>query len=176
MKRFKNYVWMAAGFAVLTAVVSGIVAAPAVAALVKAALVKNVDEPGRLPYTSLVAGFNFACTLNCTPAPFGDSFALLPPVPSGKRLIVNHIYGGTTFSTLKSIRVASKPLGLGDFEVDKLFIPGPFNLIDATTWFNAQPFLTFEPSSNVWVKVDLTSCINCNGFIRVSGYLIDASN
>jgi hypothetical protein len=56
MNNFKNYIFMAAGFAVLVAVVSGITAGPAVAALVKAALVQSVDEPGRNPFALSASG------------------------------------------------------------------------------------------------------------------------
>ena len=47
MERFKNYVWMAAGFVILAAAISAFVPNSALAQIVKAALVKNVDEPGR---------------------------------------------------------------------------------------------------------------------------------
>jgi len=67
MKEFKNYIWMAAGFAALIAVISGITAAPAIAALVKAALVQNVDEPGRSPFLSSETGGGGTCDAdNCT--------------------------------------------------------------------------------------------------------------
>ena len=42
MNRFKNQLLMAAGFAILAGLISGITAAPAIAAAIKAALVKNV--------------------------------------------------------------------------------------------------------------------------------------
>ena len=51
MNRFKNYAMMAAGFTVLAAVIAGITAGPAIAAAVKAALIKNVDERGRSPHS-----------------------------------------------------------------------------------------------------------------------------
>ena len=52
MNGLKNNLLIAAGFTVLIAVVGGISAGPAIALAVKAALVKNVDEPGRSPYQS----------------------------------------------------------------------------------------------------------------------------
>ncbi len=50
MNRWKNYVWMAAGVAALTVV--GAFTAKPLLAQIKAALVQNVDEPGRIPYQS----------------------------------------------------------------------------------------------------------------------------
>src|SRR5271169_2061592 len=66
MGRFRNYIVMATGFAFLIAVVSGITAGPAIAQIVKAALVKNVDEPGRSPFLSSEQGGGGTCSgFNC---------------------------------------------------------------------------------------------------------------
>jgi hypothetical protein len=167
-----------AGTLALLLVVGKFYAIPAVAQAVRAALVKNADEPGRMPYTSLAAAFDFSsCLSNCTPgSALFNSFALLPPVPSGKRLIVNHIYGGIFSATLKSISIASAP-SLTDYQADKLFYTGPFTPVPSNRfYFDAQVFLTFEPGGSVFVTPEIGTCINCNGYIRASGYLIDATN
>ncbi len=172
----KNKLLTLAGTLAFLAVLGKYYAIPAAAQAIRAALVKNTDEPGRLPFTSLVAGTRGTrCSSNCTTDAFTDSFALLPAVPSGKRLIVNHVFGGEAFAALRSIWLGSVP-NTEDFQADKLFFTGPFTSISPSFYFDASPFLTFEPGANVWVNIALGSCDNCNGYIRVSGYLIDASN
>src|SRR5437868_3030599 len=71
MNKFKNYVVMAAGFAVLAAVISGVMAAPAIAALAKAAVIQNRDEPARQPF--LIVGNSGI-------------------VPAGKRYVIEHFF------------------------------------------------------------------------------------
>ena len=51
MNRLANYVCMAAGFAILVFTISALTPGSALAQIVKAALVKNVDEKGRVPYS-----------------------------------------------------------------------------------------------------------------------------
>ena len=81
MNRLKNNLAIAAGLAVLIAVVGGISAGPAVAQAVKAALVKNVDERGRVPYSAV---------LTCATAT-DNCFANAAAVPAGKRLVIEHV-------------------------------------------------------------------------------------
>ena len=85
MNRFKNQILLVAGFAVLAGLISGITAAPAIAAAVKAALIKNVDERGRVPYfvklSCSVPGTTNICT-NTAAA-----------IPANKRFVVEHING-----------------------------------------------------------------------------------
>lgn len=83
MKRFRNYVLMAAGFVVLVAVVGVFTAGPAIAQAVRAALVSNVDDPGRIPYAGQAI-----CTFNGP-----GCAATLPLVPNGKRLVITHVSG-----------------------------------------------------------------------------------
>ena len=77
---------------------------------------------------------------------------------------------------LVSIGLGSSSFAAFDFQFDKLFFTGPFSFANSSTYFDAQPFLTFEPGANVWVTPGVGNCINCNGYLRVSGYLIDATN
>ena len=82
MNRFKNQILLAAGFAVLAGVISGVTAAPAIAQAIKAALVKNVDEPGRTPFQ-----VRLSCGNGSTTACNGTSAA----IPLGKRLVIQHV-------------------------------------------------------------------------------------
>jgi hypothetical protein len=84
MSRFRDYVLMAAGFAMLVMTVGAFTAGHAIAQAVRAALVSNVDEPGRVPYQF---GRDF---LDCNP---GNCLVQFPPVPPGKRLVITNISG-----------------------------------------------------------------------------------
>jgi hypothetical protein len=83
MNRFRNYVLMAAGFAVLAMVVGVFSAGPAIAQAVRAALVSNVDDPGRIPFRS-----DLFCDFTGN-----QCFASSSPVPAGKRLVITHVSG-----------------------------------------------------------------------------------
>src|ERR1035441_147578 len=76
MNRLRNYVLMAAGLAVLVMVVGVFSAGPAIAQAVRAALVSNVDDPGRIPYQILGSCF-FSGTTEC--------HSNLPQVPARMR-------------------------------------------------------------------------------------------
>ena len=83
MNRFRNYVLMAAGFAVLVMVVGVFSAGPAIAQAVRAALVSNVDDPGP-PYQ---------ITSNCYFNGSNICHASLPSVLAGKRLVITQVSG-----------------------------------------------------------------------------------
>jgi hypothetical protein len=83
MKNFKSYAWMAIGCALVIAVFSGMTAGPALAQLVKAALVKNVDERGRVPYEEEVVCSDFTFFSDCT--------VEAAAVPPAKRLVIEHV-------------------------------------------------------------------------------------
>ena len=83
MNRFRNNVLMAVGFAVLAMVVGVFSAGPAIAQAVRAALVSNVDEPGRVPY-EFQHDCEFVGTICRVP---------LPLVQTGKRLVTTHVSG-----------------------------------------------------------------------------------
>jgi hypothetical protein len=83
-KKMKNRLWTMAGALALLAVVGKFYALPAIAQTVRAALVKNIDERGRNPYSAHVAcGF-------VPPAFFCDA-APTSPVPAGMRLVVEYV-------------------------------------------------------------------------------------
>jgi hypothetical protein len=88
MNRFRNYVLMAAGFAVLVLVVGVFSAGPAIAQAVRAALVSNVDEPGRIPYHIPIA-LSGDCMLGC----IGVASPKQGRVPAGKRLVITNVTG-----------------------------------------------------------------------------------
>jgi hypothetical protein len=85
----KSVLWIAAGLTTLAAI--GSYTAKPLWAQVKAALVQNVDEPGRNPYSSTVTFFNAP---PCAPDGSGTTCALIfQPVPAGKRLVATTSHG-----------------------------------------------------------------------------------
>jgi hypothetical protein len=78
----KNRLFQLAGALALLAVLGKFYAVPAIAQI-KTALVKNVDERGRSPYQQ---GIFLQCTAGGGFCDFN-----FPPVPAGKRLVVEHI-------------------------------------------------------------------------------------
>jgi len=83
---------LAIGLACLSAALLAlqVVNVPRVAAQVKAALVRSVDEPARVPYL-------YSAAPTC---PFGnDCYIQGPAVPAGKRLRVTRLEGALIFQT-----------------------------------------------------------------------------
>lgn len=81
MERLKQFTWLGVA---LTAVAVLIILAGegrAVAQVLRAALVQNVDEPGRHPYSESVSCGGYGCT------------AQFSQVPPGKRLVVTFVNG-----------------------------------------------------------------------------------
>jgi hypothetical protein len=81
----KNKLFTLAAVLVLAAVIGGVYAAPAVAAVIKAVLIKNIDEKGRNPYTAfaICAQIDSRCAVGA-----------LGPVPQpGQRLVIQQASG-----------------------------------------------------------------------------------
>lgn len=111
-----------AGTLALLAVIGKFYAGPAIAQTVRAALVKNIDERGRSPYTQrLVCGTSG-----------GSCVASGPTVPANTRLVVEHVTGRfeVTDGLLPGVQMATKEgffflpptfslrlAGIGDFYV-----------------------------------------------------------
>lgn len=140
-------------------------------AQVRAAYTKNVDEPGRRPYQLAASFIPSSCSTN------GILYfcALdLPAVPTGKRLVVEHISmfvavsGGTpdllrfrnqNFNTLFWVQPTFTP---------RVNFPGQF--------FLDRPVdVYYEPDDTPNVGLQLTAPLSV-AEITVHGYLIDAVN
>ena len=170
MARWKNYVWMAAGLSALS-LVAAFTARPLLAQI-RAALVQNVDEPGRTPYLSTAdlsscGGFNVCDGLFAT-------------VPAGKRLVATNltgliyletpgvissgcVAGGTTcFPTVLQAGVFSGALNAVGMNVTlDVFIDGP-----------AQPSILLQGTTNfvIFPKGVVGEAIT------LSGYLVDCAS
>ena len=79
MNTIKRFVWFAAGLAAVATVITVGVESPVIAQVVRAALVRNQDEPGRNPYSQNAGCFGSGCSLT------------FPAVPAGERLVVTFV-------------------------------------------------------------------------------------
>lgn len=161
MERFKNYVWMAAGFVILAAAISAFVPGSALAQIVKAALVKNVDEHGRSPYTARIH-----CETNGT----NSCSAETDPVPAGKRLVIEHINAGAQIT--------------GKILFYKVFVNGlDYNFAPTLNGNDGvlnnyalnEPALIYLEAGQKALVLCNTSAIGVNNSAFLTGYLIDLS-
>ena len=146
------------------------------AAQTRAALVKNVDEPGRQPYQSMVE-FNTSipdCPIN--------SFCIVgfPVVPAGKRLIVQHV------TVLIAVASGGQPnyLAFGDsFStntgnvaiVQPNFTQGS-SVLGSFFWFlDRDVHVYYEAGGTPKLKVGASANFAFVGNASLHGYLIDAN-
>jgi hypothetical protein len=157
-----------------------------VAVIPRPAIVKNVDEPGRIPYQQF-----FSATPGTTGCGLNFCSYSFPAVPAGKRLVITDFYG--IVSLLPTGKVHSLRLNIWDqsdpahwvlrntFEVP----PNPFAYysVALTSQLDRYPFQSkpvmfvdagLIPSIDFW-----TGTANLNSgwptVITVVGYLIDLS-
>ncbi len=85
MNSLKRLVWFAAGLAAISIVITLATESRAIAQVVRAALVRNQDEPGRNPY------FETRGDSICVSGACNLTFS---PVPAGQRLVVTFVSTG----------------------------------------------------------------------------------
>ena len=154
-------------------------------AQVRAALTKNVDEPGRTPWETRSqflpnAGGCYG-TSDCYNYCEGTSFALfdLRPVPAGKRWVVQSATGVLVNGTGRTNNIElGSPRGFLLFDGTKWAFAGPFNpgVSFGSAIFSTNLFATFGPGETPFVKVTATPSLSGYSVIVFSGYLIDATN
>ena len=159
------------GLAVLAIVVVGAVVsltAPSVVAQLRAALVKDVDEPGRSPYFSVIQGAG-----DCSPASLCH-FAF-DPVPANKRLVITNV-DGLFFREPGLIAIVSGVIGCTNC-LNKALVNVPttaFNVGGNTAWsFNEEVFVTYEAGETPRVKVWFNTASGIFQNISLHGYLVD---
>jgi hypothetical protein len=81
MQRWKHLTRIGLALAVLAAVITIVTERQAVAQAIRAALVRNQDEPGRNPYSQFAECASNGCSLTFS------------PVPPGERLVVTFVSG-----------------------------------------------------------------------------------
>jgi hypothetical protein len=181
----KSKLWTVAGVLVVVLVLGKFYAEPMVAQ-VRAALVKNVDEPGRAPFdmsAHLFPNGNGGCfgTSDCFNYSGGDNFAIfdMRPIPAGKRWVVQSATGGFTNAAgqVITVQIANTRGGL-IYDTAKWIYSGPY--------FPGQPFTsatfaanlaaTFEPGETPTVRVNTAANVAGYSTVTFHGYLIDATN
>lgn len=172
---------MACGAAALALAGAGAVlslVAPEALAQVRAALVKNVDEPGRTPYEVYVEFSVFRCSFNCTNFTDFDPVFLFdaPAVPAGKRLIVEHVSGRLPNTGTEGVSVALQSQRIIALQHAKWAYFGPFFNQFSMAGFDADADLTYGPGEQPHFNVVLPAGNTITAFVSISGYLIDATN
>lgn len=144
-------------------------------AQVRAALVKNIDEPGRMPYQQLV---QFS-TSECVSVLF--CIVSFNPVPAGKRLVVEHVSmlvfvqdGGQpnllAFGDGFSTNTGNVAILENDFKVGR-------SVLGQTAWSFSRPDrVYYEAGQTPKVKVGASAAFGFDGNASLHGYLIDATN
>jgi hypothetical protein len=164
----KNKLFTLAAALTLAAVIGSIYAAPALAAVIKAALIKNVDEKGRVPYSVPVS---------CTSTTGGCVGTAMAAVPNGMRFVVENINGTVrVFGTNPNVQLQLfqvfgnslfyhfSPLFLGSAGGTS---PSAFYVV------NAPALIYFNQLETPKIEADafFTATVNVN--ITLTGYLVD---
>jgi hypothetical protein len=171
MNRFKNYVLMAAGFAVLSVVMGAFAVGPAIAQAVRAALVSNVDDPGRIPYQSF-GGCLFLDTHSCH-----SNFL---PVKDGKRLVITQVSGYVEETLPSGTLILPQLSGGSSSSTSRITIPVAFQ-----GNFGGQNFFVFNQPVTVFIDAGQVPFLNITlggipgqdsaAEFTVTGYLLDCS-
>jgi hypothetical protein len=156
----KNRLLTLAGVLALTAVLGKFYAVP-VMAQVRAALIKNIDERGRNPYMQFGE-------IGCVNSGLCD--LTFPPVPTGKRLVVEHVSGNFNPNPgvgINGIFLITAGFGVFSFPASSIASP---ELVAVN-----QPVLAYyEAGQTPLVRVAWSSSSNPGAFTAIlSGYLVD---
>jgi hypothetical protein len=163
----KNKLLTLAGTLAVVAVLGKFYAVPALAQAVRAAVVKNIDEPGRTPFED--AGISTTCDakgLGCT-----LDYAA---VPANKRLVITYVTGQIVTKgnnqTIQSIHLTTARFGANTY------FPALIQGFDQVTlfryWAVAQPILAFaEAGSTPEITVFGTGIYEAD--FKITGHLVD---
>lgn len=141
------------------------------------ALVKNVDEPGRMPYQAMVE-FNGGGEPTC-PIP-GFCIVSFPDVPAGKRLVVERL------TVLVGVTGAGQPnyVTFGDGFVSNggniaIVMPNfapSIEVMGVTFWALSEVVrVYYGPGTTPKVKLGATANFGFVANVSLHGYLIDAT-
>ena len=167
--------------AALVAGAIGALAPADVAAQIRPAYTKNVNEPGREPYNVSVEFTQSGCMANCANFfNFGGSVRLFdgPIVPAGKRLVVLSVSAELpSSSSINSISFQDSPILAN--QRAKWQFHGPFyaSTPAGELWgMSAGTVFTVEPGQAPHIRLRLGAPNNFFASITIGGYLIDANN
>lgn len=143
----------------------------------RAALVKNVNEPGRTPYQSAV---NFNPGTGCSSA--ACNFVSFPVVPAGKRLVVKQltILVGVATTGQPTVLAFSSSPGCSNCS-NRAIVTGWVNAGLLTGgvnfWAVDRPVhVFFEAGETPQIKMYASANFAFVGNATLHGYLIDATN
>ncbi len=166
----KTHGFVAGVFALVAIVAGALTAGPAIAQAVRAVLVTNVDDPGRIPYQ---------VTGNCDLIP-GDPgqiscLVVFSKVPAGKRLVITNVSGyvGTIVPANSLVLVS-----VGSSKADLDYLPTTFQ--GAGNYYN---FYVFNQPAHIFcdagMSPEIAVTINKNNYIHsvfhLAGYMLDCS-
>ena len=146
-------------------------------------LVKNVNEPGRLPY-DVIATFNSdRCVANCSNFDniFSRTIFDLPSVPAGKKWVVTHVSGFLPSDSSTEMFVAFQNrtvVDLGGGPVRWGFYGPFFPILGGHRFgFSTPASFVFSAGETPHVQLVLPApSIYENNNLSVDGYLIDDMN
>jgi len=147
MNRWKRFTRIGLALAGLAAVLALVTERQAVAQAVRAALVRNQDEPGRNPYSQFAECLGSECSLT------------FPPVPAGQRLVV-------TFVSAAVGNGNGGPIGFGGHGQDIRFLPSQ----NATVSVSNTPIVAYYEAG----ETPTLTCYCTNTLMEatLSGYYI----
>jgi hypothetical protein len=168
----KHRVIAFAGLLALLAVLGRFYATPLLAQ-VRAALVQNVDDPGRIAYQSAITGLTSQiCQPFCT---FNFS-----PVPNGYRLVVQHVSGSFiangNSNSASVLLFGATPSG-PNFQSVNFFVPAAPAIFGGGVAFD-QPVITyFDSGRTPQVSVSLSGGPSDGAIqqMNVYGYLLNCT-
>ncbi len=158
-----------------------LVAAPVALAQVRPAVVKNVDEPGRVPYVqffSAIPGLATGCGVN-----FCDFYP--PAIPAGKRLVVTDVYGTISLEPGATVHSLNVKVTDGTYAVLKNLFEVPLNpaaYYDVALAYNlrryafsAKPTMFVEPGDKIAFHFWTGGSLNTEypTTLTIVGYLVD---
>lgn len=157
------------------ALVAGALMPQGAIAQTRATLVKNVDEPGLVPFSQTFDISQTACNCqNCC-------FSTTAPVPAGKRLVITNVSGYfplAAFANMGPINLLALTTAPAFSSVTILTLPVAFR----TQW-NGGDYPAYELNQNVHAYVDAGKAVELSvfhggswnfrtGAVTINGYLV----
>jgi len=154
----KNRLAALAGALALLAVLGKYYATP-VLAQVRAAIVKNIDEKGRIPYHEFASCENPSTVLPC--------IVNFPPVPANRRLVIEYVNAEFRVNAGFAPSVDISFLGPGN--LNKRFTLPSFLKVGPNTYGTSSPVLMYVEAGRVVSLATFGSV----GEASLVGYLVD---
>jgi len=154
----KNRLFTLAGALALIAVLGKFYAVPALAQ-VRAALVKNIDEKGRIPYQAIATCPTPVAGISCA--------AAFPAVPVNRRLVIQHI--NAEFNKVAGFEPTAAISFIGDDNLNRRFVIPTFARVGTTNYGINSPLLAYVEAGRV-VSLEAFGSISQ---AQLTGYLVD---